>query len=193
MERKTVRNMQKTINIVISGPESTGKTDLALHLTKVFSGKYIPEFAREYISNLNRRYTYDDVIHIAREQIRQQKIAAESNTGFIFMDTWLIITKIWLNEVFGAYPDWIDEELTNVKIDLFLLCVPDIPWEYDPVRENGGEKRNFLFNEYKKEIIRWNYPYRLVKGLGEVRTNMAEFHIKQLFHTNNSQYNCCFK
>ena len=35
--------------LVVSGPESTGKTELACFLAKRFSCPVIPEYAREYI------------------------------------------------------------------------------------------------------------------------------------------------
>lgn len=97
------------INIVITGPESTGKTELSQYLAKLFNGHYVPEYAREYIENLRRRYEYEDVLKIAKHQIQYQKEISERFSGFVFYDTWLIITKIWLKEVFDKYPVWIDE------------------------------------------------------------------------------------
>ncbi|MEA3443367.1 MAG: ATP-binding protein, partial [Bacteroidota bacterium] len=40
--------------IVITGAESTGKTELAKGLAKYYNTVWIPELARSYIENLNR-------------------------------------------------------------------------------------------------------------------------------------------
>ena len=168
--------------IVITGPESTGKTNLATHLSKVFEGHYVAEYAREYISRLKSPYSYDDLLRIAMKQVSQQEESEKFTNGFVFFDTWLIITKIWFKEVYGHYPSWIDEKLSTVRMDLFLLCAPDIPWEPDPVRENGGERRIYLFNEYEKEIKKTSTDYRVITGSGEGRFQMAEKCIQNYFN-----------
>ena len=47
--------------VFISGPESTGKSQLAAELAKRFNGVYVPEYAREYVGNLDRPYEFIDV------------------------------------------------------------------------------------------------------------------------------------
>ncbi len=63
-----------TFKVGIIGPESTAKSTLSQQLAKAFGGVYIPEYAREYIANLSRPYTYDDVSAIAHHQIQQLQI-----------------------------------------------------------------------------------------------------------------------
>jgi NadR type nicotinamide-nucleotide adenylyltransferase len=167
--------------VVITGPESTGKTSLTLHLASVYKADYIPEFARNYISNLNTPYNYCDVLNIALEQVRQERDASRNFKGLVFFDTWLIITKVWFREVYSKYPSWIDEKLRDSKMDLYLLCAPDIPWIADPVRENGGEKRVYLFNEYEKEIKNLSAEYRVIFGDGPERIALAERYINEYF------------
>ncbi len=169
------------INIVITGPESTGKTELSQHLAKIFKGQYVPEYARGYIQNLGRQYNYEDVLIIAKMQIQQQHEVSTRFRGFIFYDTWLIITKIWLKEVFGRNPDWIDEKLENIRMDLYLLCAADIPWVPDPLRENGGERRDYLFEQYRSEIRKLGIKYYIISGTGEERFCLAENLVKKYF------------
>ena len=182
MEKKFIKRIRNSGKIVITGPESTGKTDLAMHLASVFNGKYIPEYAREYVSKLSRPYQYNDVLNIAAEQIRQQEEAEKWKGDFVFFDTWLIITKIWFREVYGNFPVWINEKIKSTPIDLFLLCAPDIPWEPDLIRENGGEKRNYFFDQYKKEIINLGSTYKIVTGTGQERFDLAEIFINEHFN-----------
>ncbi len=141
------KTVKSPVRIILTGPESTGKTMLCVHLTTLYKGEYIPEYARDYILSLNRRYTYDDVIHIAKKQCELMKEYLAHSCNYIFVDTYLIITKVWLSRVFRKIPEWIDMEIADTKDALYLLCKPDIPWEPDAVRENGGEMRNILCNE----------------------------------------------
>ncbi|HRW63300.1 MAG TPA: ATP-binding protein [Bacteroidales bacterium] len=170
--------MEKTISstikrIVLIGPESTGKTELAQFLSKKLDTVFVPEYAREYIENLNRKYTYNDVVHIAETQINLSKRFINQANKVLFYDTYLIITKIWFKVVFNTYPSWIDKELTDNPIDLFLLCNTDIEWLPDAVRENGGEMREKLFEMYKQEIESFGFKYEIVKGVGEERFQNA--------------------
>jgi len=175
-------NPVKPLNIVITGPESTGKTELAKYLYGKYKSCLVPEYAREYIEKLTRTYNYQDVIRIAEKQIRQQEIAAKQNCEMVILDTWLIITKIWFVEVFGKYPSWMDSKLKEIRIDLYLLCATDIPWIPDPVRENGGERRDYLFTVYLKEIEQLHVPYYIVTGKGMKRFKLAEDFITKHFN-----------
>ncbi len=158
--------------ILISGPESTGKSKLTERLSKNFGGVVVPEYARGYIENLGRPYEYNDVEHIARKQ-SQTYDELPFTQDWIFFDTWLIITKVWFEFVYGSFPDWIDERIKHARFDIVLLCVPDIPWISDSVRENGGEMREKLFSKYKYEFDRFGLEWELVTGSGEKRLNRA--------------------
>ena len=155
--------------IVISGPESTGKTSLAEYLSQHFEGQYIREYAREYITALKRPYNYDDVVHIAEMQVRQEKEMLGKAGRYLFYDTYLVITKVWFRVVFDRYPRWLDEYLRDSGIDLFLLCYPDLPWIPDPVRENPGEMRMKLFDMYKNEAEHFGFPVVVITGNERLR------------------------
>jgi nicotinamide riboside kinase len=158
---------------VITGAESTGKSTLTEKLASHFDVPFIPEIARGYVEKLNRKYTYSDVENIARMQTEQFRKIAETDATYIFADTWLIVTKIWFEFVFNKTPDWIIEEIRNTKIDLFLVCDIDLPWVYDPVRENGGENRKILQNKYIENISNFGFDYKMVSGFDEERFNCA--------------------
>jgi NadR type nicotinamide-nucleotide adenylyltransferase len=139
--------------IVICGPESTGKTTLCRELAEHYQTTWVPEFAREYIGRLNRKYTYDDVEIIAKKQIQQWESISHDENNLVFFDTGLIITKVWFSEVYNKVPFWLENELTNYKPDMYLLCYYDIEWEFDTIRENGNdEQRAYLFAKYLEEI-----------------------------------------
>jgi NadR type nicotinamide-nucleotide adenylyltransferase len=159
--------------VVVTGPESTGKTLISEYLSGQLSCEWIPEYAREYIGSLGRQYRYDDLVHIAETQIRQRNEAEQNGTSLLVLDTWLIITKVWFSEVFGTCPEFVLRAISEYKPDLFLVCMPDIPWVPDPLRENGGEKREYLLNSYIKEIKKTGVSYLKISGTGEERYRSA--------------------
>ena len=178
MEKRTKsggsRGDNRLKKIIVTGPESTGKTALSEALALKLNAALIPEYARSYVENLKRPYTYQDLEKIARYQIQQEKQWTETyGRGIILMDTWLIITKVWFEVVYGTFPDWIEEYISSADIDLFLVCRPDLPWIADPVRENGGEMRQKLFDRYCNEIELHGFSYEIVEGLGEIRVQNA--------------------
>lgn len=161
--------MPKKLRIAVTGPESTGKTTLAKQLAESFNGIYIPEYARQYIEKLPHHYQYGDVENIAMEQVRQYFDTINRDQNFFVFDTWLIITKVWFMWVYNTTPVWLDERIRNCPVDLFLLCRPDLPWEADPVRENGGDNRHKLFELYRTELEHYGFDFVEIGGLGEER------------------------
>ena len=166
--------------IVITGAESTGKSTLTERLANHFEVPFIPEIAREYVENLNRKYTYSDVETIAKMQITRFNSILESDAPYIFVDTWLIVTKIWFEFVFKKTPDWLINEILKTKIDLFLVCDIDLPWIYDPVRENGGENRKILQEKYIENITEFNFDYKLISGIDDERFYRALNFLKEM-------------
>ena len=170
------------IKIIITGPESTGKTTLSKQLSTYYNTIHIPEFAREYIENLDRRYTFEDVVIIAKKQIISlQKTDDTDIKDYMFFDTGLIITKIWFREVFNKVPDFVEEAIKTTNIDLYLLCYPDIEWIPDNVRENGGKKRLELFNQYKKELDNYKFNYFIIKGDDKSRFLSAKKYLSSAY------------
>jgi len=173
-----LRNRPKIV--VITGAESTGKSTLTEALANHFNVPFIPEIAREYVEHLHEKYTYNDVENIAQKQVEQLGRLTNTNHPFIFVDTWLIITKIWFEVVFNKTPNWFESEIQHNKIDIFLVCDTDLPWVPDPVRENGGEQRVALHHRYLDTIKKYNFKYEVVGGKGKDRVKNALFHLKKL-------------
>ncbi len=161
--------------IAILGPESTGKTTIAMSLANHFKSDLVPEFAREYVEQLASDYTYNDVCNIALKQIALEKQFENIVTPtkeFVFFDTELIITKVWFEYKYKSVPDFLTEQLKSGFFDLYLLCAPDLAWEPDLVREHGTD-REFFFDWYKNEIEQTNKPYVIINGIGNQRIQCA--------------------
>jgi len=169
MEKRADTDPSALIRIVVTGPECTGKSTLAAGLADHYNTVFIPEYAREYIESLDRPYTYNDVVHIALRQVRDETAYVPKARGILFYDTYLIITKVWFSVVSLPINTRNDEVLQQKHIHLFLLCDADIPWYPDRVRENGGEMRERLFRMYRKEIEKYGLPYSVVRGEGDRR------------------------
>lgn len=171
---------KKTRIIVITGPESTGKTTLAADLAIYFGGYWIPEYAREYVSSLKQAYTYEDVENIARHQLGVLDDPRLGKYAWIFLDTDLIILKVWFQEVYNRVPDWLEMAISERKVDGYLLCATDLPWLPDPVRENPGHRREILFRRYQEELQKYRLIYRIVCGTGPERTRRAAHFVREM-------------
>jgi len=168
------RNLKhRPIIIAITGAESTGKSTLSEALANYYRVPFHGEYARDYILNLGRKYTFEDVEFIARKQLEQYNELVKSDKPLVILDTWLVITKIWFDVVFDRIPEWIEEAIRIHPVDMFLVCDIDLPWKADDVRENGGENRLQLQQRYIKTIENYNFPYRIVGGNGNARLQNA--------------------
>lgn len=154
--------------IVITGPESTGKSTLARHLADRFDGIYIPEYARKYIDRLRRPYNYDDILIIAKNQIDREDNIDSNKNDLAFLDTDLIVCKIWSKYVFKKCDPWIEAQIIERPYDYYLLQYIDLPWIADSQREHP-DKRKEIFDLYVNELRKLNKPFSVVKGSGEER------------------------
>jgi len=66
----------------------------------------------------------------------------------------------------------VGRSLPTKKIDLYLLCKPDIAWEADPLREHPT-KREQIHSIYENELLRRQLPFEIVQGEGEARFSSA--------------------
>ena len=166
--------------IIITGPESSGKTTLAKALAAHFKTVSVPEFAREYIDQLGRPYVESDLLEIAKGQLRLENEMAKRASNFLFCDTDLITIKIWALDKFGKCDPWILEQITQRQYELYLLCASDIPWEPDPQREDEN-RRDEIFEMYAHELKSQNVNWEIVRGLGEKRLRKAIELVEQNF------------
>lgn len=170
------RNLKR---IAITGPESTGKSRLSEQLAAHYDTFWVREFAREYLAQIDRPYVFDDIKEIAKGQyIEENKVVRKAliqNKNLIFCDTDFLVLHIWCMKKYGKCDPYIETKLTEHRYDLYLLCDKDLPWEFDPLRENPDE-RELLFSMYKSVLEELQLPYKVVTGKGEQRLmNAVEF------------------
>jgi nicotinamide riboside kinase len=80
---------------------------------------------------------------------------------------------VWFEVVYKQVPDWIDLAIKKSGFTCYLFCDNSLPWNSDGVRENGGEMRNTLFEEYKKNLDYYNFKYHIISGMGKERFENA--------------------
>lgn len=162
----------QTLRIAITGPESTGKSELAEQLAMHYMTAWVPEYAREYLEDLDRKYNYGDILSIAKGQYEREEQMVADAGSLLFCDTEFIVNKIWCDDKFGKCHNWILEMIDSHPYDLYLLCNADLPWEEDPLRENPGDRER-LFGLYFHELKSRDFNFEVISGLGQERVKNA--------------------
>ena len=184
------------IKIVVTGPESTGKSTLCKLLAQHYNTQWCPEFAREYLLAHGMNYTYEDLLDIAMGQVALEdkyiQLAAGSRQSgdthspltthhsLLIIDTDMYVMKVWCEFVFGKCHEWILEQIKKRKYDLYLLCNTGLPWVRDELREYPDPAtREKLYKIYKDTMINQSTPWVDISGNYEDRLQKA---IKAIDH-----------
>lgn len=156
--------------IAITGPECAGKSTLAAQLAKKYDALIVHEYAREYLNNLKRPYNQNDIEIIAQTQF---ELNNQEKEKLVIADTEVIVTKIWYEEKFKEQSSIINNLLDKQNFDFYFLCKPDIPWQFDELRENPTD-RDRIFMIYKR-IIEKHFPnnHTIIKGNNNERIKKA--------------------
>jgi len=157
--------------ILVTGPESTGKTTLARQLAEHYATSWVPEQARDYADGV-AELTYDDLSAIAVRQLEAEEEAARRANRLVFCDTDLVTTEIYAREYFGRCPRFVERLADERRYDLALLCDIELPWQPDPHRTLGDRRREF-FDRFRAELDSRRAPYALVRGAGDARLARA--------------------
>ena len=165
--------------VAIIGPECTGKSELSQRLAEHFQTVWVPEYARGYLDNLTRPYQEHDLLTIAHGQLRLEDAYAFDVNKVMICDTNLNVIKIWSQVKFNHVHDDILKSIERRQYDLYLLTYIDIPWQEDPQREHP-DKRQFLFDLYKRELENQSVPFVEIRGDREQRRKTAIDSIEKL-------------
>jgi len=174
--------------IAIIGPESTGKSTLCVQLAEHYHTLWCPEYAREYLLKHGMKYTYDDLLAIAKGQVAlEDKFIQLANSSLttdnsrftthdsaLFIDTEMYVMKVWCEFVFGKCHQYILDQMAARKYDLYFLCNVDLPWTLDELREYPDlETRQTLFEIYKGFMVSQPVPWVEIKGDSDERFEIA--------------------
>ena len=171
------------LRVSLTGPESTGKTTLAVQLAAHYGTAFAPEFAREYLAETGPHYTAEDLEEIARGQLAAEAAAeAEARASgqrIVFFDSDLLVIKIWFDHSFGSCPEWIMQAIARQHYDLVLLMGVDLPWQPDPLREHPYLRQQF-YDLYQRELREHMSNFAEITGEYERRFAQARFLVDEL-------------
>jgi NadR type nicotinamide-nucleotide adenylyltransferase len=169
--------------VVIIGPESTGKSTLAQELADHFGCLWVPEYARNYLENLGKPYTYEDLLEIAKGQVELENELSQRSKELLVCDTDLNVIKIWSKHKYGKVHPWIEDQIKMRKYDLYLLTDIDIPWQDDPQREHPDPAmRLYFFNLYRRILEGSGLPFCIISGNEIDRKKTAIEIVKKSFY-----------
>ena len=154
---------------VLTGPECSGKTTLSKSLAEHFQGKYLAEPARTILNGV-RAYTPKDLLVILRSYINREDANLSDTT--LFLDTDLQNLFLWWQEKYGPAPRKLIQAYKAQTDRFFLLCRPDLPWVFDPLRENPNDRER-LFGLYYRDLVNRKLPFAIIDGDGEGRLEMS--------------------
>ena len=171
---KSYSNDQKIV--VITGPESCGKTTLARQLAGRWDAPLVNEAARDYLQRKDS-YQESDLLEIAKLQSAMEQEKTVISAEKLVCDTDLLVILIWSEVKYGRCDPWIRETLENCfnKKSLtrhYILCDPKIPWQQDRLRENPYN-RDELFAVYEKKLQDYKLAYSIVRGGPQERFQQA--------------------
>lgn len=169
--------------IIILGPESTGKSTLCAQLAAYYKTSWCPEFAREYLLQIQKAYTYADLLNIAHGQVElEDTLLTQAKNGLYFIDTDMYVMKVWCEVSFEQCHTWILKQIAQRKYDLFFLCNIDLPWVKDSLREYPElQTRKKLYNMYKDILINDGSPWAEISGTDTQRLQLAVGIINTVF------------
>lgn len=169
--------MSQCKKIVVIGPESTGKSTLCEQLAAHYKTVWVKEYAREYLLKNGTAYSFENLLDIAKGQLRLEDTAAASLTTHyspLIIDTDMYVMKVWCEFVFEKCHHWILNRLVERKYDLYLLCNTDLPWIKDELREYPDLKnREKLYHHYKDAMLNQHVPWVDISGNYEERLQKA--------------------
>jgi nicotinamide riboside kinase len=141
------------MTILVTGPESSGKTTLALNLAWALDGVYVAEAARDYLEERKGDYNEADLPEIWAKQKEAEDAARASSASFVVCDTGPGVVRVWAEVKYGRCPEKILLASEQRAYDLVLLCRPDLPWEPDPLRETPDHSARLALFDHYQEVL----------------------------------------
>lgn len=168
--------------LVLTGPESSGKSWLSAEIQRHFGGIIVSEYVREFIDQQGRDTCYADIEAIARGQLAREDAARTTAAELVILDTHLLSNMLWSQTLFADCPDWIEAQLLHRHYDLHLLLAPEgIAWVGDGQRcQPLLNERQAFFDASKDWLIRHHQPLQIITGHWDSRREQAFSAVEQL-------------
>jgi nicotinamide riboside kinase len=172
-------------HVALEGPESTGKSTLALHLARRGGFTYAPEWAKGYIEHtvrIGRDFVEADLLDIARGQTASERALERSADRVVVHDSTLLTTMVWGLFRYGRIDPRIErafeaEEERSPRMRWILTPeTPFVPDVHRNVAEDPDrpETRERFLALMLSECNRRGLAYRMLPGGHEAKRVRAE-------------------
>ncbi|MGH8433244.1 MAG: AAA family ATPase [Pseudomonas sp.] len=174
--------------LVLTGPESSGKSWLAHEIKSTFGGRVVGEYVRYFIEREQRDTCYADIPAIAQGQLAWEDAARAERPALLILDTHLLSNLLWSRKLFGDCPSWLEAELLARHYDLHLLLDPvGVPWVDDGQRCQPQLQQRVQFHDDCREWLeRHQQPYRSLNGDWQQRRQQALEDVAALLNSGQS-------
>lgn len=161
--------------LVLTGPESSGKSWLAAELQQHFGGLLVGEYVRYFIEQNLRDTCLADIPDIARGQMSWEDEARSQAPALLILDTHLLSNMLWSQTLFGDCPAWIEQALLLRRYDLHLLLSPEnVDWTQDGQRcQPELAERQVFFHKTRVWLEHHHQTFHVIDGDWEARRQQA--------------------
>jgi len=160
--------------VCLCGPESTGKSTLALQLAAHYGTVAAPEYGRTYCEVFGTECDADDLRAIVRGHVALDAATRPRANRLLIQDTDAVMTAIWADMLLGERPQDLDRVARTA--DLYLLTDIDLDWRNDGTRYtalSNAEMRRQFYALCHEELIKRDLPFVTIAGHGETRLKAA--------------------
>lgn len=161
--------------LVLSGPESSGKSWLATELQAHFGGLLVGEYVRYFIEQNLRDTCLADIPDIANGQLAREDDARAQLPALLILDTHLLSNMLWSQTLFGDCPGWVEQALLARHYDLHLLLSPEgVHWTDDGQRcQPELIERQRFFDASQVWLQQHRQAFEVIRGNWEERHKQA--------------------
>ena len=177
------------MRVVLTGPESTGKTTLAHALAARYDAIVAPEYARTYAERVARALGAEDVEPIAVGQQAAEDAtiarARDASASVVFLDTDLVSTVVYAQHYYDTCPQWVTDAACARRADLYLLMDADQPFRHDGIRDSTADRAT-LHSRFRDALTSIGATVVRIAGSPEERERAAVHAIDRLLGARSS-------
>lgn len=170
--------------LVLTGPESSGKSWLAEEIQQQFGGVLVGEYVRQFIDEVQRDTVYADIDVIAHEQLAWEDAARGLQPALLILDTHLLSNILWSRALFNDCPGWLESALSHRHYDLHLLLSPEgVEWIGDGQRcQPDLSERQAFFEASQQWLVDHGQNFEVIGGSWSYRSERVLQRVAQLIN-----------